>query len=305
MNSWYYGLSPKIDMQISLSQAAKDILDNGYAVIKNSVPLELIDTFLKDYDGLKVSVLDKHKHELDSEDCIEGMYRRLVNLHLKVPSLRPLFTKNQALVTTDFFFKEETTLYTSLYYEIGSAQDLHRDTPYFWTNPGYGYFGVWLALEDAGPENGALEVIPGSHRILDEFDFRDGIGLIEKGSSGSINPQSSNLWDTYQRKVYEKCIAAGLKKEVASVRKGDTVIWHPQLMHGGSKNADRYKSRNSFVMHVTPKNSIVYSQDKYFDPALDEEIASRSPEIKYLSEDGRHLRNDNLWAIAQKIFLPI
>ena len=28
-------------------------------------------------------------------------------------------------------------------------------------------------------------------------------------------------------------------------------------------------------------------------------------EIKYLSEDGRYLRNDNPWAIAQKIFLPI
>lgn len=286
-------------------KAISEILDNGYAVIKDSVPLDLVDEFLLDYKNLKNTVIDGYKKDLDDEDCIEGKYRRLVNLHLKVPSLRPLFSRNKALATTDYFFQEATTLYTSLYFEIGSSQDLHRDTPYFWTNPGYAYFGVWLALEDVGPENGALEVISGSHKIIDSIDFRNEIGKIELDKFNTINPNSPELWTAYQKIVYEKCIESGLKKEVVSMKKGETLIWHPQLMHGGSRIINPSRSRNSFVMHVTPKSFMVYSQDKYFDPALDNKITSRDESINYISSDNRLIRDQNLWAIAQKIFLPV
>jgi phytanoyl-CoA hydroxylase len=285
--------------------AVDEILNNGYTVIRDSVSIDLIDKFLLDYQDLKKTVLDGYKKDLDSEDCIDGKYRRLVNLHLKVPSLRPLFSKNKALTTTDYFFGEPTTLYTSLYFEIGSSQDLHRDTPYFWTNPGYAYFGVWLALEDVDQENGALEVIPGSHKLIDEIDFSGEIGRIELDKQGAINPNSPELWTAYQKRVFEKCEEAGLSKKIVSVKKGETLIWHPQLMHGGSSIINPSKSRNSLVMHVTPKNFMVYSQDKYFDPSLDGLIPSKDRTINYIESDERFIRDQNLWAIAQKIFLPI
>lgn len=303
MKNWHYDFE---DAELTdLPKAVVEILNNGYTVIEDSVSSELIDKFLLDYQSLKNTVLDGYKKDLESEDCIEGKYRRLVNLHLRMSSLRPLFSRNKALSTTDYFFREPTTLYTSLYFEIGSSQDLHRDTPYFWTNPGYAYFGVWLALEDVSQENGALEIIPGSHKIIDEIEFRNEIGRIELDKLGSINPHSTELWTTYQKRVFEKCEELGLKKESICVKKGDTIIWHPQLMHGGSRIMDPSKSRNSFVMHVTPKNFMVYSQDKYFDPSLDRSIPSTDQSINYVESDNRFIRDQNLWAIAQKIFLPV
>ncbi len=87
-----------------------------------------------------------------------------------MPSLLKLFTENKAaLEFQDLLYQQETVLYTSLFYERGSAQDLHRDTPYFSTRPEYRYFGMWVALEDVDAQNGPLMVAPGGH-LLDELD---------------------------------------------------------------------------------------------------------------------------------------
>ena len=59
----------------------------------------------------------------------------------------------------------ETALYTSLLFERGSQQKLHRDSPLFVTRPEGCYLGVWAALEDTDGENGPLLVVPGSHRL--------------------------------------------------------------------------------------------------------------------------------------------
>jgi hypothetical protein len=45
------------------------------------------------------------------------------------------------------------TLYSSIFYETGSQQSLHRDTPVFTTRPEYLYFGNTVYLEPAGEEN--------------------------------------------------------------------------------------------------------------------------------------------------------
>jgi len=298
-NHWYFD---NFDFEKkSTNPHEESILKNGYTIIENSVESNLIDVFLEDYEKFKESTLSKHKEKLNSEDLINDKYRRLVNLHLVIPSLSDLFCFNKALEVTDNLFSSPTTLYTSLYYEIGSGQSLHRDTPYFWTNPGYGYFGVWLALEDVDDENGALNIVPESHKILDSFEFREILGkkFIE---NGSINPYSSELWDEYQKTIKKECDTLGLKQKSISIKKGSTLIWHPQLMHGGLPVKNKDRSRHSFVSHVTPKNYEVFAQDKYFNP--NQNIDGLNDSIIYKSIKGRDIRHHDLWAIAQKIYLP-
>ena len=57
-------------------------------------------------------------------------------------------------------------------------------------------------------------------------------------------------------------IAAGVH-----VQKGDTILWHPQLPHGGAPIRDLKRSRLSLVMHTTPRGVPVYHQDAFFNPA--------------------------------------
>jgi phytanoyl-CoA hydroxylase len=46
---------------------------------------------------------------------------------------------------------------------IGSEKPWHQDNAYFSVEPLDAILGVWLALDDATPENGCMHVIPGGH----------------------------------------------------------------------------------------------------------------------------------------------
>ncbi|MFZ4683616.1 MAG: phytanoyl-CoA dioxygenase family protein, partial [Terrimicrobiaceae bacterium] len=47
---------------------------------------------------------------------------------------------------------------------IGSEKPWHQDNAYFSVTPLDAILGVWIALDDAGVENGCMHVIPGAHR---------------------------------------------------------------------------------------------------------------------------------------------
>jgi ectoine hydroxylase-related dioxygenase (phytanoyl-CoA dioxygenase family) len=58
----------------------------------------------------------------------------------------------------------------------------------------------------------------------------------------------------------------GLFAEEVYVEKGDTIIWHPLLAHGGAKYKDLSRTRLSFVVHTTPDNVPVFHTDVFFNP---------------------------------------
>jgi len=161
------------------------------------------------------------------------------------------------------------------------------------------------ALEDINPNSGPLMVIPKSHKIIDSDSFRKSIGDLERADKGMLNPQSEFLWSTYQSEIQKKCDEGMLIAQNISIKKGDTIIWHPQLMHGGSRILDNSLSRKSFVMHVTPKCMNVFAQDRYFDPSADLKGPSRDPTIKYIINNERLIRQVGVWSIAHKIFLNV
>jgi phytanoyl-CoA hydroxylase len=228
-------------------------------------------------DGLIEEVLASVKQALGRNDAIfgkhldvDGHYPRIINLHMLHQPLLRLFAENPlALAVQDAFFKSRSSLYTSLYYERGSAQATHRDTPYFTTRPEYRYLGVWVALEAANEQNGCLEVVRKGH-LLPELD-RPAIALQHYKSLDEVPPGAPQgqdiLWDVYQSKVMEQCRENGLKTERLEAQAGDVIIWHPQLPHGGSHIKDLSRTRHSFVMHVTPEGQRVYQQDVFFNPA--------------------------------------
>ncbi len=239
--------------------------EEGFAHIRGGFKAGVIEEVLagvKQMLGRNQAIFGKH---LDAD----GHYPRIINLHLLHQPLIRLLTENPlALAVQDAFFGQPSSLYTSLYYERGSAQSIHRDTPYFSTRPEYRYLGVWVALEDANEANGCLEIIRRGH-LVPELD-RPAIALRHYKTLDEVPPGSPSgrdiLWDEYQSEVVERCFAQGLKTELLQVQAGDVIIWHPQLPHGGSKIKDLTRTRHSFVMHVTPVGTPVYQQNVFFNP---------------------------------------
>jgi phytanoyl-CoA hydroxylase len=244
-------------LQPHLERFARD----GVVVIEQSLTEDMCDFAHESFRELTVrnrSMFDPYRDE-------SGYLSRIINLHAALPAFLDLFMQNQALPVVAFLFGAKPSLYTSLYFERGSQQDIHRDTPFFCTIPNHYFVGFWIALENADEQNGALRVIRGGH-LRKEVDV-EAIARSKYTDLASISPSDPDLWSEYQKLVLQDCLDAGLRIETLPVSKGSTVIWHPQLPHGGSPIFDKKRSRNSLVVHTTPTGTPVFHENVFFNPS--------------------------------------
>jgi phytanoyl-CoA hydroxylase len=275
----------------------RQLLTDGFAHIKGGFPRDLVSETLagvRQFFSRNAAIFGPH---IDAD----GHYPRIINLHVAHKPLLRLFGENPiALAVQDAFLGRHSAIYTSLYFERGSAQPIHRDTPYFSTRPEHKYLGVWVALEDANESNGCLQVVRKGH-LIPEID-RQTLALQHYASLDDVPPNSEVLWDAYQSMVMEACLARGLTVERIEVSAGDVVIWHPQLPHGGSTIGDISRSRHSFVMHVTPAGTPVYQQNVFFNPR--KQVPDRAA-WSYRDYKGRKYVNGDIVDIGHKERRPL
>ena len=201
---------------------------------------------------------------LEKEDLLaKGFLHRVINLHHSVTPLKDVFIEaiESSKSVTDKF--DRATLYTSLFFELGSQQPLHRDTPYFFSGNFGGYMGVWAALDDVDEDNGSLVAVKGSH-FLGEPDLKKLKSIFHP--SEPVPPSSPALFDAYNEELIALADNAGLETVICKVNKGDVIVWHPATLHGGLPHINKAKTRRSFVMHITPENLPIKHMDYFFNP---------------------------------------
>jgi phytanoyl-CoA hydroxylase len=241
---------------------ALEVVIRGFTVIKGAAsPQTCRDAIaaFRRFEAANEEIFAANRDQL-------GHYPRIVNLHFALPELADLFSRTAPLLAVqDVLFGVPVALYTSLFYETGSQQPLHRDTPVFCTRPEYLYFGTTVYLEPAGDQNGCLEVMEYGHTIP-EVD-REAMARRRYGSLDSIPPLDGQAWNEYQASVVAEGRRRGLLAKELHVEAGDALIWHPQLPHGGTPIKDPSRTRFSLVMHTTPAGVPVYHQQAFFNPS--------------------------------------
>ena len=110
--------------------------------------------------------------------------------------------------------------------------------------------GVWIPLEDIHPDSGPLIYIPGSHRLpyLQAHDVGHHPDKTSKPKQDIFHP----AWLAMIK-------AQGLKAEAYTPKLGEALIWHANLLHGGSEVRDRQKTRWSQVTHYFFENCKHYT----------------------------------------------
>jgi len=101
-----------------------------------------------------------------------------------------------------------------------SRHPLHQDLYYFPFRPAHKIVCAWTAMERVTPENGCLVIVPGSH-------------------TEPLHPHEYPEWEGGVNKAYH-----GIPKELARMdervhvimEKGDTVFFHPLIIHGSGMN---------------------------------------------------------------------
>ena len=67
-------------------------------------------------------------------------------------------------------------------------------------------------------------------------------------------------YGTYEQMIRDKIEKQGLEKTVFLAKKGDLLIWHANLFHGGEPHVNRERTRKSMVLHYFREGAICYHE---------------------------------------------
>ena len=173
-----------------------------------------------------------------------GPSYRIADLHSHSKAARALYLWKPIFRYVERILGEPAVATQSLYFEYGSQQPLHRDPVFVQTKPPSALVAAWIALEDIHPESGPLVYVPGSHR-LPYYQLSPGEHRFDHRRHGAAESEAMAAFDR------EQVARAGLPTEVLTCRKGEVLLWHHSLLHGGSVVADPSRTRKSFVVHFS------------------------------------------------------
>jgi ectoine hydroxylase-related dioxygenase (phytanoyl-CoA dioxygenase family) len=147
----------------------------------------------------------------------------------------------------------KAVLFQSINFVRGSEQDTHSDSIHVTTFPQGGLLGVWIALEDIGTDNGPLHYYPGSHRLPYYMNA-------DYNNEGNRWLLGSRSYTEYEKMIARKLKNRDMRKQIFTARRGDVLIWHANLFHGGEPHLDKHRTRKSMVLHYFREGCVCYHE---------------------------------------------
>lgn len=227
-----------------LKNKIRHFVNDGYMVLENFFPE-------KDTDALNLEV-----DELLQSGKAGFNYtgRKIFNLYETSNLADERFFRNPDLTRLlSFLLGKKVIPFQSLNFMLGSEQRAHSDSIHMTTEPPGYLIATWIALEDCTAENGPLFYFPGSHRLpyLMTEDY-------DSGNTALTIGEHSNR--RYEDKIEQVVQEKGLKKQLFLAKRGDVLIWHANLLHGGSPITQAGATRRSMVCHYFAEGVICYHE---------------------------------------------
>jgi ectoine hydroxylase-related dioxygenase (phytanoyl-CoA dioxygenase family) len=219
------------------------------------------DGFLKFDPGCSLELVDRALEDLEHRYLWEGEIRNengVVYSPGRAPRIRDAWKLSDAvrsiallpkvIGTLTELYGREPLPFQTLNFPVPTQQRTHSDAMHFNSDPPGEMCGVWVAFEDVDMDNGPLVYYPGSHRL--PFTRYEDVGF-EARSDAYPNYREfirdrNQHYEAYVASVIEE---RGLEPEFGTMRKGEALIWSANLLHGGSPQRDRNRTRHSQVTH--------------------------------------------------------
>jgi len=222
---------------------------NGYVILKNLVDNETLDQVWSAYENAVQTAKIKLEPEVVNEnDPYPG---RFLNPHKKVGEFCQISRHPGIAAAIRLLMEREPKLLQTIASHKGSQQGAHSDSIHMTTYP-LGYLtAAWVAFEDIHPDSGPLVYYPGSHRLPYVFSKEVGISEAEFKQVGYASYHAK--YEPHIRQLIQS-----FEPHYFHARKGDILIWHANLIHGGSLRKNLQLSRRAVVCHFFVKGSFVY-----------------------------------------------
>ncbi len=215
--------------------------EKGFVILNNYYSNEEVDRF-----NVEVDTLIKSKKAT-------WRYNRILFANKVSTLINNAGTDKKLLSILSTLLGKKVSLFQSLNFIKGSQQRSHSDSIHMTTFPTGNLIAVWIALEDITLENGALHYYPSSHKL--PYIFNEDYNNI-----GSKYKLGNKTYTDYENKIEEVLKNNKLKKEVFLAKKGDLLIWHANLIHGGEPVLNKDSTRKSMVFHYYANDVICYHE---------------------------------------------
>ena len=224
---------------------------DGYVILRGLFDPVTLDAVWSAYQR----AIDRGRIVLEPEPAGPGdpYPGRFLNPHRKVGDFCRV-AKNPALLHwLRLLLEREPKVLQTIASHKGSQQPEHSDSIHMTTYP-LGYLAAaWIAFEDIHPDSGPLVYYPGSHRWPYLFSHEVGISEDEFRREGYRSYQAK-----YEPRIRELIAEQHLEPSYFHAGRGDVLIWHANLVHGGSSRRHLSHSRRALVTHYFGQGAFVY-----------------------------------------------
>ncbi len=179
---------------------------------------------------------------MQTSELKRGPGVRVLDAHSHIPGAYALYMNAVLHRMCGLLMGKPAVATQSLLFEYGSTQSLHRDPWYVNHTPRSHLLAAWIALEDIDEASGPLTYVPGSH-VLPYYRFSTSDIVFH---DPRVTPTERNAAVAHMN---AELTANGLKPKAFLPRKGQVLIWHASLVHGGSPVGDPARTRRSLVVH--------------------------------------------------------
>ena len=259
-----------------LSQADRDQFEaDGYLIIDPGVADSTLVGILDDVAGLYP------RQAIGAESRAVG---RVQDAWKSSANVLALARAPRVLAILGELYGRNPLPFQTLNFPIGTQQRAHSDTIHFDSIPGL-MCGVWTALEDIDLANGPLVYYPGTHKLpVISMDDVDAAGYIAPGFYERVNAVAGQVWHMarqvkqfkvprpigrpldaytqYENYIGDLIAQVGPEPRYGTLKRGQSLIWASNLLHGGAPQADMGRTRHSQVTHYYFENC------QYFTPRL-------------------------------------
>jgi len=227
-------------------------------VMPNCVSPELIDQALADVDavwrGRKHIMIDvltngRRTYVDEVDPSVRNAPYKLNDIYVISDAARRMFLHDRVVRMVSLILDDEVVGCNSLTFEHGSTQPPHIDHVYMTPLVPRRLVASWIALEDVRSDAGPLSLWPGSHRLR-PFDF---------GGTYHYSPEKEAQHTSY---VAEQ--AARFPEFRFMAKKGDVLLWHALLVHGGSPIDTHGRTRKSMACHYFGSREMASSPREKF-----------------------------------------
>lgn len=194
----------------------KQFEQDGYVVVENMFSPEEVVSFKQEIRRIVMGINENDKGVVQgAADFSNGVY---VGLALKSEMFRQLAADARIGAALREIIGDRVLFLSDKVVAKDAAKDFpspwHQDYPYW---EGSHKYSVWIALDDAVPENGCLKIIPGTHRGTIAHRYHDNA---KEGFGNRLHPEDI---DESQAVTIE-------------AKAGTAVIFHDLTVHSSYPN---------------------------------------------------------------------